>query len=82
MKQKESPTTGGNKWKYTSITLLILLIATAIYIFAYARGDVAIREGRRLYPLIDITRHLIPKEDFLPTLQPLRVRLRELVAAE
>lgn len=81
MKLKES-STGGNKWKYTSITLAILLIATVVYIFVYARGDVSVREGQRLYPLIDVTRHLIPKEDFLPTLQPLRVRLRELVAAE
>ena len=81
MKLKETPT-GSNKWKYTSVVLAILLVATVIYIFAYARGDIAVREGQRLYPMIDITRHLIPQEDFLPTLQPLRIRLRELVAAE
>lgn len=81
MKLKEIPT-GANKWKHISITLAVLLIATVIYVFSYARGDVAVREGQRLYPMIDVARHLIPKEDFLSTLQPLRVRLRELVASE
>ncbi len=81
MREKEIQTEN-KKWKYASLALLIALLGVSYHSYIYEGEGMSIREAREKYPLIDISRHLIDKEHFLPTLQPLRTKLRELVATE
>lgn len=70
-------------WQAAFAVACAIIMAITIHVYyVWDHSTLHIAEQQSVYPLIDPSRHLIPQEDFLSTLQPLRERVHTLVEAE
>jgi len=71
-----------NLLKYFKYIVIILLFINIIVLVFFIKKEPSIESFKNEYPLIDISRNLIPQEHFINTLQPVREYLNELVKKE
>jgi beta-lactamase class A len=81
-REKATKHAGRGTFLYLVIVFLCVSNATVAWRLWYQVSVASFEGEKKAYPLIDPARHLTAQENYLSTLQPLRVEMRELVARE
>ena len=64
------------------IAAILLLTNVGTLAYFYSVQQESLDSFKERYPFIDISRHLMPQEHFISTLQPIRERFQEIVTRE
>lgn len=71
------------KWQVAAGVLFVALCGITLHAYWYwDHAAVHVPNEQKKYPLIDPARHIVPKEHFISTIQPLREDLQALVAKQ
>lgn len=79
MSKNNNPREKFNFLNYFKYIVVFLLLINVVVVGFFIKKEPSMDQFKSEYPLIDISRNLIPQEHFINTLQPVRDYLNELV---